>query len=290
MKVTRRSILEYAEAVRGRYLRSSKKTKTRILEEFVATTGLHRKAVIRLLNRVSEPVRSRRRGRPRLYDLEVMAALNVAWEATDRLCSRRLQPFLPELVAILKAKGELRVSKETEAQLCRLSASTIDRISRHWRRGQPRRGLSTTKPGTLLKKAIPIRTFSEWEDARPGFLEADLVAHCGDNVDGFYLTTLSTVDVATGWCEPAVWGKGQERVGGAVHHVRERLPMPMLGLDSDNGSEFINRGMYDYCRRHGITFTRSRSYKKNDSCHVEQKNWHVVRRVIGYDRFSSKAA
>ncbi len=110
-------------------------------------------------------------------------------------------------------------------------------------------------------------------------------------MDGFYLTTLSTVDVATGWCEPvAVWGKGQERVGGAVHHVRERLPMPMLGLDSDNGSEFINRGMYDYCRRHGITFTRSRSYKKNDSCHVEQKNWHVVRRVIGYDRFSSKAA
>ncbi len=289
--MTRRSILEYAEAVRGRYLRSSKKTKTRILEEFVATTGLHRKAVIRLLNRVSEPVRSKRRGRPRLYDLEVMAALNVAWEATDRLCSRRLQPFLPELVAILKAKGELRVSKETEAQLCRLSASTIDRISRRWRRGQPRRGLSTTKPGTLLKKAIPIRTFSEWEDAQPGFLEADLVAHCGDNVDGFYLTTLSTVDVATGWCEPvAVWGKGQERVGGAVHHVRERLPMPMLGLDSDNGSEFINRGMYDYCRRHGITFTRSRSYKKNDSCHVEQKNWHVVRRVIGYDRFSSKAA
>ncbi len=289
--MTRRSILEYAEAVRGRYLRSSKKTKTRILEEFVATTGLHRKAVIRLLNRVSEPVRSKRRGRPRLYDLEVMAALNVAWEATDRLCSRRLQPFLPELVAILKAKGELRVSKETEAQLCRLSASTIDRISRRWRRGQPRRGLSTTKLGTLLKKAIPIRTFSEWEDAQPGFLEADLVAHCGDNVDGFYLTTLSTVDVATGWCEPvAVWGKGQERVGGAVHHVRERLPMPMLGLHSDNGSEFINRGMYDYCRRHGITFTRSRSYKKNDSCHVEQKNWHVVRRVVGYDRFSSKAA
>ena len=156
--MTRRSILEYAEAVRGRYLRSSKKTKTRILEEFVATTGLHRKAVIRLLNRVSEPVRSKRRGRPRLYDLEVMAALNVAWEATDRLCSRRLQPFLPELVAILKAKGELRVSSETEAQLRRLSASTIDRISRRWRRGQPRRGLSTTKPGTLLKKAIPIRT------------------------------------------------------------------------------------------------------------------------------------
>ena len=289
--MTRRSILEYAEAVRGRYLGATKEMKTKILEEFVATTGLHRKAVIRLLNRVSAPVGRKRRGRPRLYDLEVMAALKVAWEATDCLCSRRLRPFLPELIGILKEKGGLNVTGETEAQLCRMSASTIDRISRRWRRGVPQRGLNTTKPGTLLKKAIPIRTFSEWEDARPGFLEADLVAHCGESAEGFYLTTLSTVDVATGWCEPvAVWGKGQERVGGAVHHVREWLPMPMLGLDSDNGSEFINRGMYDYCRRHGITFTRSRSYKKNDSCHVEQKNWSVVRRVIGYDRFSSKAA
>jgi len=117
------------------------------------------------------------------------------------------------------------------------------------------------------------------------------VAHCGDSVEGFYLTTLSTVDVATGWCEPvAVWGKGQDRVKGAVYDVRKRLPMPMLGLDSDNGSEFINRSLYDYCQRNGITFTRSRSYKKNDSCHVEQKNWSVIRRVIGYDRFSSKAA
>ena len=283
--------MEYAEAVRGRHIGASKKMKTKILDEFVAATGLHRKAAIRLLNRVSSPVGRKRRGRPRLYDLEVMVALKVVWEATDRLCSRRLSPFLPELVTILKAKGELSVTEETRAQLCRMSASTIDRISRRWRQGRPRRGLGTTKPGTLLKNAIPIRTFSEWEDARPGFIEADLVAHCGDSVDGFYLTTLSTVDVATGWCEPvAVWGKGQERVGGAVHHMRERLPMPMLGLDSDNGSEFINQALYDYCRRWGITFTRGRSYKKNDSCHVEQKNWSVVRRVIGYERFSSKVA
>jgi len=289
--VTRRSILEYAQAVRGRYLGASKVTKTKILEEFVATTGLHRKAAIRLLNRRSISGGRRRSGRPRLYGLEVMMALKVAWEATDRLCSRRLCPFLPELVGILKAKGELSVMMETEAQLCRMSASTIDRISRHWRGSGRRRGLSTTKASTLLKNSIPVRTFSEWEDARPGFVEADLVAHCGDSAEGFYLTTLSTVDVATGWCEPvAVWGKGQERVGGAVHHVRERLPMPMLGLDSDNGSEFINQGLYDYCRRNAITFTRSRAYKKNDSCHVEQKNWAVVRRVIGYDRFSSKVA
>lgn len=220
-----------------------------------------------------------------------MVALRVAWEASDRLCSRRLCPFLGELVRILKAKGELKVTAETEVQLSRLSPSTVDRITRRWRAGQPRRGLATTKPGTLLKKAIPIKTFTEWQDSRPGFVEADLVAHCGQSTEGFYLTTLSAVDVATGWCEPvAVWGKGQERVGGAVQRVRERLPVPMLGLDSDNGSEFINRGMYDYCRRSRITFTRSRANKKNDSCHVEQKNWCVVRRVIGYDRFNSKAA
>jgi hypothetical protein len=220
-----------------------------------------------------------------------MAALKVAWEASDRLCSKRFHPFLPELVGILKRKGELSLSEETEAQLCRMSPSTIDRILRRWRGNRLRRSKSTTKPGTLLKHAIPVRTFSEWNENKPGFIEADLVAHCGDSVEGFYLTTLSTVDVATGWCEPvAVWGKGQDRVKGAVYDVRKRLPMPMLGLDSDNGSEFINQSLYDYCQRNGITFTRSRSYKKNDSCHVEQKNWSIVRRVIGYDRFSSKAA
>jgi len=289
--VTRRSILEYADAIRGRYLRAPKKVKTRILEEFVATTGLHRKAAIRLLNRRSRPVVQRKSGRPRLYPLEVAAALRVTWEAADRLCSKRFRPFLAELVGILKEKGELKVTEETEAQLCRMSASTIDRLLRRWRGNGRRRGLGTTKPGTLLKNAIPVRTFSDWNENKPGFVEVDLVAHCGDSAEGFYLTTLSAVDVATGWYEPvAVWGKGQDRVGGAVYDVRKRLPMPLLGLDSDNGSEFINQSLYDYCQRNHITFTRSRSYKKNDSCHVEQKNWSVVRRVIGYDRFTSKAA
>jgi len=289
--VTRRSISEYAEAVRNRYRRASKKTKTEILNEFVAMTGLHRKAAVRLFNRRGTSAGHKRSGRPKLYSLETMAAVKFAWEATDRLCSKRLHPFLPELVAILKRHGEMHPTKETETQLCRISASTVDRILRRWRGDRPRHGFSTTKPGTLLKNAIPVRTFSDWSENTPGFLEADLVAHCGESAEGFYLFTLSAVDVATGWYEPvAVWGKGQDRVGGAVYDVRKRLPMPMLGLDSDNGSEFVNHSLYDYCRRNQITFTRSRSYKKNDSCHVEQKNWSVVRRTIGYDRFSSRGA
>jgi hypothetical protein len=167
----------------------------------------------------------------------------------------------------------------------------MDRLLHPYRQVGGRRGFSATKPGSLLKSSIPIRTFADWQENRPGFLEVDLLHHCGESVEGFYLTTLCAVDVASGWTEcVGVWGKGQERVGAAVHRVQQRLPFPLLGLDSDNGSEFINQHLYTYCRREGITFTRSRSYKKNDSCHVEQKNWSVVRRLVGYDRYRSRAA
>jgi hypothetical protein len=183
------------------------------------------------------------------------------------------------------------MTAEIEGQLCQMSPSTIDRLLHPWRRIGGRRPFTTTKPGSLLKSSIPIRTFADWQEDRSGFLEVDLVSHCGESSEGFYLTTLSTVDVASGWSEcVGVWGKGQERVGGAVHRVRQRLPFPLLGLDSDNGSEFINQHIFAYCQREKITFTRSRSYKKNDSCHVEQKNWSVVRRLVGYDRYSSRAA
>jgi hypothetical protein len=215
----------------------------------------------------------------------------VAWEATDHPCSKRLCPFLPELVRILRKNGKIAITAEVEAELCQVSPSTADRLLRPYRRLGERRPFSTTKPGSLLKSSIPIRTFGDWQDNQPGFLEVDLVAHCGESTEGFYLTTLSTVDVATSWSEcVGVWGKGQERVGGAIHRVHQHLPFPLLGLDSDNGSEFINQHLYKYCQRQGITFTRSRPYRKNDSCHVEQKNWSVVRRLIGYNRYSSRAS
>ena len=172
-----------------------------------------------------------------------------------------------------------------------MSPSTIDRLLRPCRQVGGRRSLSTTRPGGMLKRAIPIRTFADWQENKSGFMETDLVAHCGESVEGFYLNTLCAVDVASTWteCLP-VWGKGQVRVRSAVHRMRQQLPFPLLGVDSDNGSEFINHCFYTYCRQEKITFTRSRSYKKNDSCHVEQKNGNVVRRFVGYDRYTSKSA
>ena len=262
-----------------------------MLDEFTKVTGLHRKAAIRLLNRPSRPGAGRRRGRPRKYGTGAQEALRVVWEASDRLCSKRLQPFLPEMVKILRQHGEQRIDTLTEGQLCSMSPATIDRLLRPCRRLGGRRGFTTTRPGSLLKGSIPIRTFADWQENKPGFLEIDLVAHCGESTEGFYLNTLCTVDVASGWSEClSVWGKGQVRVRSAVHRIRQRLPFPLLGVDSDNGSEFINQCFYNYCSQEKITFTRSRSYKKNDSCHVEQKNGNVVRRLVGYDRYTSRAA
>ena len=289
--MTRGSIREYIEAIRIRYLKASKKEKGLILDEFIKVTGYHRKAAVRLLHRYRLPQRGQRRGRKRHYGNETVNALRILWEASDRLCSKRLKPFIGELINILRRHGELAVNADVEAELSRMSPSTIDCLLRSCRQLEGHRPLTTTKPGTLLKKSIPIRTFGDWSEEKPGFLEVDMVAHCGESTDGFYLTTLSAVDVASGWSEClGVWGKGQDRVGAAIHRLRERLPFPLLGLDSDNGNEFINQNLYNYCRRKRIIFTRSRPYKKNDSCHIEQKNWSLVRRVIGYDRYSSQAA
>ena len=288
--MTRRSMMEYAEELKKRYFGASREEKGKMLDEFTQVAGLHRKAAIRLLKRPSRPEAGKRRGRPARYR-DLMQPLRDIWEASDRLCSKRLQPFIPEMVKVLRQHGEQRIDAPTEARLCRMSPSTIDRLLRPCRKVGGRKALSTTKPGSLLKSSIPIRTFADWQENKPGFLEVDLVGHCGESTEGFYLNTLCAVDVASGWteCLP-VWGKGQQRVGGAVHKIRQRLPFPLLGLDSDNGSEFINQHLFTYCHQQRITFTRSRAYKKNDSCHVEQKNGNVVRRLVGYDQYTSKVA
>jgi len=288
--VTRRSITEYAEELKKRYFKASRVEKGKMLDEFTQVTGLHRKAAIRLLNRPGLPGAGKRRGRPAVYR-DLMQPLRVIWEAGDRLCSKRLQPFIPEMIKVLRQHGEQQSDASTEARLCQMSPSTIDRLLQPCRKVGGRKAISTTKPGSLLKSSIPIRTFADWEENKPGFMETDLVAHCGESTEGFYLYTLCAVDVSSGWteCLP-VWGKGQQRVRSAVHRMRQRLPFALLGVDSDNGSEFINQCFYTYCRQEKITFTRSRAYKKNDSCHVEQKNGNVVRRLVGYDRYNSRAA
>ena len=289
--MTRNSIKEYAEAIKVRYRKATKEEKGKILDEFTKASGLHRKAAIRLLNCCKPLLGKRRSGRPRLYGFVVVEALRDLWEASDRLCSKRLKPFLPEYISVMRRCGESKMSIETERHLWHMSAATIDRLLRPWKQKGGRRSFSTTKPGSLLRSAIPIRTFADWQENRPGFIEVDLVAHCGESPDGFYLNTLMAVDVATSWSEfIGVWGKGQQRVGTAIHNVRERLPFRLLGLDSDNGSEFINHDLSKWCQHEGITFTRSRPYKKNDNCFVEQKNGSIVRRIIGGDRYSSKQA
>jgi len=284
------SIREYAKTMRGRYWRADRKGKTWILNEFITVTGYHRKAAIRLLGRVDEGVPKARRGRHREYGSEVGEALKTIWEASDCICSRRLHGFMEEWIEVLSYHGELMVEPSVKDKLGKMSRSTIDRLLRPYRLVRKRRSLVTTKPGSLLKASIPLRTFGEWEEKKPGFLEVDLVAHCGESTEGFYLTTLSAVDIATRWAEyRGVWGKGQNKVGGAIHLLRQRFPFPILGLDSDNGGEFINHDLYRYCQKETIKFTRSRPYKKNDNAHVEQKNsW--IRRLVGYGRYESRQA
>jgi hypothetical protein len=290
--VTRRSVQEYLAAQRERYRQAPRAGRTRLLDEMVTVTGYHRKAVIRQL-RQTRPGRPRRRrvGRPREYDGAVATAAQVLWDAAGQIGAKRLQPFVPELLDRLTAYGELRVAPRTARLLRQVSISTLERLLAPARRTVPRRGPSLTRPGAWLKSQIPLRTFADWDDARPGFLEVDLVAHCGQSTAGFFLHTLCAVDIATGWVElQPVWGKGHRRVTAAIHEVRGRLPVPLRGLDTDNGGEFINRPLYYYCGREAITFTRSRPYRKNDSAHVEQKNGAIVRALVGYDRYTSRAA
>ena len=286
--MSQRSKREMIEAVRPRYLEANKAGKQQILDEFIATSGYHRKYAIRVLKHGPKPRGWKKPGRRKIYQGEVVQVLEKIWEIYGRICSKRLQPFLPEGVAVLERCQEIHLKPETKRLLLSMSRATIDRCLKKARFTSPQHGLSTTKPGSLLKQAIPIRTFTPWEEERPGFLEIDLVAHCGQSVDGIYLNTLTATDLATGWTEcRALPNKTQATVSQAIAAMRHDLPFPLLGLDSDNGSEFINDNLYRYCVDEQITFTRSRPYQKNDQTHVEQKNWSVVRHTVGYDRLES---
>jgi hypothetical protein len=274
-----------------RYRQSSCGQKTIILDEFCEATGLNRKYAIGLLNRPPKEGgdrTQRRRASPYSSDVGVLKQL---WEVSGRLCGKRLIAAIPTLLESLQRHGEISICKERSQRLCRLSASTADRLLQPIRRKLGWRGRTTTKPGTLLKQQIPMRTFADWDEQRPGFFEADLVAHCGGSSHGDYAYTLNLTDVETGWTDmEALPNRSQEGVCQAIERIRQRLPFAMLGIDSDNGGEFINRPLKDWCERHRITFTRSRPYNKNDQCHVESKNWSIVRVHAGYLRYDTPEA
>jgi hypothetical protein len=219
----------------------------------------------------------------------VITALQIAAEATGWICGKRLAPALPDLIPALEREGALHLTQDVRSALVCLSAATIDRRLARARREAKPFGLGTTKPGSLVKQQIPIRTYTPWDEQEPGFCEIDLVAHCGQTTAGRYAFTLDVTDIATGWTEcAAVANKDQESVRAAVEAARDRLVFPLKGIDSDNGSEFLNGHLLRYCQREHLTFTRCRPYHKDDQAHVEQKNWTVVRQLIGYERYEGE--
>ncbi|XOV90642.1 MAG: transposase [Pseudomonadota bacterium] len=249
-----------------------------------------RKHAIRLLNRKPQRTAVAGRKRQRKYGEDVEQALIQLWYAANQICSKRLVPLLPALIANLERHQHIELRAEVRMALLGISPASVDRRLRSERK-RLGKSVSTTRAGDLLKHQIRIRTFADWDDATPGFFEADLVAHCGGDTRGSYLNTLVLIDVPTGWLEflPLLQKSGGYVIEG-LNVARRLLPFPLLGLDTDNGSEFINQEVIGYCQKGDITFTRSRAYKKNDQAYVEEKNGSVVRRMIGYDRYEGREA
>ena len=280
---------EYLAQMRERYLGASRAAKGALLTEAVTVTGYHRKALIRTWHRpAGRPVRGPRRGRPTRYGPAVVRALRAVWTAAGYPWSRRLKALLP--LWLPWARRRLALSTATETLLRAISARQMDRVLAADKRTLRRRLYGRTAPGTLLKHHIPIKT-DHWDVTEPGFTEIDLVSHSGDRADGDFLHSLDLTDIHTAWVETcAVLGKSQVRVQEGLDTLRQQLPFVLRGIDSDNGSEFINAHLLKYCRTHQIQFTRGRPYKKDDNAHIEQKNWTHVRKRMGYVRYDSAAA
>lgn len=262
-----------------------------MLDEVVRLCGYSRAYAARRLSGYAlhgVPKEPKKRVRKATYGPETLIPLRKLWAILGAPCGKRLAPFLPEIVPVLESFKELHLTAEARSKLTSVSAATIDRLLAEDRRGYGLKGQSRTKPGGLLKAQVAVRTFADWDEARPGFLEIDLVSHDGGLAQGDWIQTLDATDVYSGWTETrAVKNKAQQFVFAGLLAIRKGLPFPLLGIDSDNGSEFINMQLSRYCQHEGLTFTRSRPYRKNDSCFVEQKNWTVVRQTVGYARYDT---
>ena len=274
-----------------RYRNGSKAQKSAILDSVCGVTGLNRDYVRRALGKALVPkVVAPRAPREPVYGPEVVAALTKCWAVLNAAAGKRLAPMLAELVPVLRGFGELDIDDDVAELLVSMSAATIDRRLAPARERLQLRGRSHTKPGSLLKSRIPMRTWADHDEDMPGFVEIDLVGHEGGNPRGQFCFTLTVTDIATGWTENrTVPNKAQKHVFEALRDVVEDLPFPILGIDSDNGSEFINGHLLQYCLDNGLKFTRSRSGNKNDGAHVEQKNWTTVRQLVGYLRYDTEA-
>ena len=279
---------EYVQVIYHRYRGARRPEKQKILDEFCQVTGHHRKHAIRLLNSPAPGASGPPRRRETTYSLAGIAALRAIWEAAGYPWSLRLKALLP--LWLPWARRRLRLPAAVERQLLAISPRQMDRRLAPHRRELRKRLYGRTKPGTLLKHHIPLRT-DRWNVAAPGFTEIDLVAHCGSLGDGEFVHSLNLTDIHTTWVETAaVLGKSQIMVQTALAELRQALPFRLRGIDSDNGSEFINQHLYDYCQAQEIQFTRGRPYKKDDNAHIEQKNWTHVRKLLGYLRYDSPAA
>jgi hypothetical protein len=281
---------ELLGAVAARYRSSVRSEKTHILDEFAAVTGPHRKHAARLLRAGRSDRRSASRPQRRLYDEAVREALIVLWEASDRICGKRLKALIPTLVPAMERHGHLALATEIRTALLAMSAATIDRALRPQRE---RIGARTRRRGSpsAIRRSIVVRTFSDWGDPPPGFVEADLVAHSGPVASGAFVQTLVLTDVAPGWTECApLLVREQTLLVGVLTQLRRLMPFPLLGLDVDNDTVFMNETVRDYCQGEGIVLTRCRPYRKNDQAHIEQKNGAVVRRIVGYRRLEGMLA
>jgi len=302
MRLMMRERKKATAVVAVRYQKARKRDKGLILDEFTELTGYGRRYASHVLKchgrkvRINETFviqgdirKTAKRTKPKVYDAAVEEALKKIWHIMDCICGKRLAPILRDIVIRLERFGEIRLSQEIRGKLFSISPASIDRLLARERRKHQIKGRGNTKPGTLLKNQIPIRTFSDWNEQKPGFVEIDLVGHDGGDSHGEYAQTLDVTDVCTTWTETeAVRNKAQVWVFDALKDIRQRIPFPLLGIDSDSGGEFINDQLFRYCQQEKITFTRSRSYRKNDSCFVEQKNYSVVRRAAGYLRYDTE--
>ena len=278
---------EYLQEIKKRYFTSTKQEKILILDEFCSVCNFNRKYAIRLI-RKKESVASRRKGRPKkYYSQALLDFLKDLWIVTNLACSKRLKAAIPLFLPYYHLDNSNHLTDNELKLLADISPRTIDRLLHRLKSRYKKFGLSTTKPGSLLKKQVPIKV-NQWDESRPGFIEADTVAHCGCSLGGQFVYTLNIVDIASGWTEQrALWGKGQRGVFDALKNITNHLPFKVLGFDCDNGGELLNYMLLEYFthRKNPVQYTRSREYKKNDNAHIEEKNWTHVRQLIGYQRF-----